>query len=196
MADKKISALPASTTPLTGTEVLPIVQSSTTKQVSVDNLTAGRTVKTGDVLVGATASALQGGGTGITIYHATSPEIKLINNATGTAAGDGLAFVMNGSSFTINNREVANVQINTSNTKRFEILSDGNVGLTTGNLSFDAADKGLVFTGGIIWRSGAGSPEGVLTAPVGSLYTNTAGGAGTTLYVKESGVSNTGWVGK
>ena len=44
MADVKISALPASTTPLAGTEVLPIVQSSTTKQVSVANLTAGRAV--------------------------------------------------------------------------------------------------------------------------------------------------------
>jgi hypothetical protein len=44
MADKKISALPASTTPLAGTEVLPIVQSSTTKQVSVANLTAGRAI--------------------------------------------------------------------------------------------------------------------------------------------------------
>lgn len=44
MADLKISALTASTTPLAGTEVLPIVQSSTTKQVSVANLTAGRNV--------------------------------------------------------------------------------------------------------------------------------------------------------
>lgn len=44
MADSKISALPASTTPLAGTEVLPIVQSSTTKQVSVANLTTGRAV--------------------------------------------------------------------------------------------------------------------------------------------------------
>lgn len=42
MADLKISALPASTTPLAGTEVLPIVQSGTTVQVSVANLTAGR----------------------------------------------------------------------------------------------------------------------------------------------------------
>ena len=39
MADTKISALPASTTPLAGTEVLPIVQSSVTVKVSVDNLT-------------------------------------------------------------------------------------------------------------------------------------------------------------
>jgi hypothetical protein len=44
MADSKISALPASTTPLAGTEVLPIVQSSATRQVSVANLTAGRAV--------------------------------------------------------------------------------------------------------------------------------------------------------
>jgi hypothetical protein len=44
MADTKISALPASTTPLAGTEVLPIVQSGATKQVSVANLTAGRSV--------------------------------------------------------------------------------------------------------------------------------------------------------
>jgi Chaperone of endosialidase len=44
MADTKISALTGATTPLAGTEVLPIVQSSTTKQVSVANLTAGRSV--------------------------------------------------------------------------------------------------------------------------------------------------------
>ena len=44
MADTKISGLPASTVPLAGTEVLPIVQSSTTKQVSIANVTAGRDV--------------------------------------------------------------------------------------------------------------------------------------------------------
>ena len=44
MADLKISQLPAATVPLAGTEVLPIVQSGTTKQVSVDNLTTGKDV--------------------------------------------------------------------------------------------------------------------------------------------------------
>jgi len=44
MADVKISGLPASTVPLGGTEVLPIVQSGVTKQVSVANLTAGRAI--------------------------------------------------------------------------------------------------------------------------------------------------------
>lgn len=46
------------------------------------------------------------------------------------------------------------------------------------------------------WTSGAGTPEGAVTATVGSLYTRTDGGAATTLYVKESGEGNTGWVAK
>jgi hypothetical protein len=44
MADLKISQLPAATVPLGGSEVLPIVQSGTTKQVTVDNLTTGKAV--------------------------------------------------------------------------------------------------------------------------------------------------------
>lgn len=51
-------------------------------------------------------------------------------------------------------------------------------------------------TGTAVWKSGAGTPEGVVTAAVGSLFTRTNGGAGTTLYVKESGTGNTGWVAK
>jgi hypothetical protein len=49
---------------------------------------------------------------------------------------------------------------------------------------------------GVKWIAGSNSPEGVVTAPVGSLYSRTNGGAGTSLYVKESGAGNTGWVGK
>jgi hypothetical protein len=51
-------------------------------------------------------------------------------------------------------------------------------------------------TTAVFITSGAGSPESVVTAPVGSLYTRTDGGAGTTLYVKESGTGSTGWVAK
>ena len=65
MADTKISALTASTTPLAGTEVLPIVQSGTTKQVSVANLTAGRAVSassvtatTGNFIVGTSGQGI------------------------------------------------------------------------------------------------------------------------------------------
>ena len=44
MSDKKISQLTASTTPLAGTEVLPVVQGGNTVKVSVDNLTTGKNV--------------------------------------------------------------------------------------------------------------------------------------------------------
>jgi len=43
---------------------------------------------------------------------------------------------------------------------------------------------------------GTGTPEAVYTAPVGAMYRRLDGGASTTLYVKESGAGNTGWVGK
>lgn len=49
---------------------------------------------------------------------------------------------------------------------------------------------------GADYIAGTGSPEGVVTAPIGSVYTNKTGGAGTTLYIKESGAGNTGWVAK
>jgi hypothetical protein len=48
----------------------------------------------------------------------------------------------------------------------------------------------------VFWTSGSGSPEGVVTAPIGSIYTRTDGGAGTTLYVKEANTSANGWVAK
>jgi len=47
---------------------------------------------------------------------------------------------------------------------------------------------------GVTWTSGDGAPN--FAASPGSLYTNTAGGSGTTLYVKESGTGTSGWVGK
>lgn len=43
---------------------------------------------------------------------------------------------------------------------------------------------------------GTGSPEGIVTASQGSIYHNRSGGAGTSVYFKENGSGNTGWVGK
>lgn len=48
----------------------------------------------------------------------------------------------------------------------------------------------------ILFLIGAGSPEGVVTAGIGSIYQRTNGGANTSMYVKESGTGNTGWVAK
>jgi hypothetical protein len=103
MADSKISALPASTTPLAGTEVLPIVQSSTTRQVSVANLTAGRaisatqlTLTTGNLIVasgfGIDFSATSGTG--------TSELFADYEEGTFTAARTGFTEVLAGGTIT------------------------------------------------------------------------------------------------
>lgn len=59
---------------------------------------------------------------------------------------------------------------------------------------FDGVEKVVWHAGnaGPFYR-GAGSPEGVVTAPPGALYQNTNGGQGTTLYYKATGTGNTGW---
>jgi len=64
MADVKISGLPASTTPLAGTEVLPIVQGGQTRQVSVANLTAGRAVSASSLALTGSALPVTSGGSG------------------------------------------------------------------------------------------------------------------------------------
>lgn len=92
MADTKISALTVATTPLAGTEVLPIVQSGVTKQVSVANLTAGRAVSA-DSLTLTNALTAANGGTGQSSYtvgdllyaSGTTALSKLADVATGNA---------------------------------------------------------------------------------------------------------------
>ena len=80
MADVKISALPVATTPLDGTELVPIVQGGVTEQVTVTNLTAGRTVAAGTVNVDAnTASAAvritqTGAGNALVVEDSTNPD--------------------------------------------------------------------------------------------------------------------------
>lgn len=44
--------------------------------------------------------------------------------------------------------------------------------------------------------SGVGSPEGVVSAGIGSIYMRTDGGASTSIYVKESGTDASGWIPK
>lgn len=54
----------------------------------------------------------------------------------------------------------------------------------------------FIGAGNVSQNSGAGSPEGSITAVVGSTFQRSDGGAGTCFYVKESGTGNTGWVAK
>lgn len=68
-------------------------------------------------------------------------------------------------------------------------------GALPGVASFRSNELRLEQTG-VRWIAGAGSPEGAVSAPVGSFYSRTDGGVGTSFYVKESGAGNTGWAAK
>jgi hypothetical protein len=124
MADSKISALPASTTPLAGTEVLPIVQSSTTKQVSVANLTAGRAVATGALTVTGDATL----STGDLIISASGKGVKYPVPAGGSALAP--AFSAYGNAIqSLSNNTATKVAYNTS-------VFDTNSNYSTANARF------------------------------------------------------------
>lgn len=67
---------------------------------------------------------------------------------------------------------------------------------TTDTVDFQRNDfpaANVIRLGAVKILQGAGSPESVVTAPLGSLYLRNDGGVGTTLYVKSTGTGNTGW---
>jgi len=81
---------------------------------------------------------------------------------------------------------------------RFSRRTDGKMTWGNGTDAGDtflarSAPKVFLVNNEVKIATGAGSPENVVTAPVGSLYLRTDGGANTTLYIKETGATNTGW---
>ena len=197
MADTKISALTSATTPLAGTEVLPIVQSGATVKVPVSSLTAGRAVAglsfaATDALTCISPSLASGVQLGSTTAYVLTRTLNTYSNGgvfngydtasqTGVIAG---------------NNELDVYTYGANWQKTFSFSGSGNATAVIGNLAVSTSGKGVTLPGGITWTSGSGSPEGVVTAPIGSLFSRSDGSAGTSLYVKESGSGNTGWVGK
>ena len=131
MADKKISALTAATTPLAGTEVLPIVQGTpaATVKVSVANLTAGRAVSTGALSVVAGNATLDNGyflngklvaGTSVGMLRRNSSDKVAIDE-------DGYGVVMGFGG-------------------RYSFAGGGDFTTNIGNIIFGAAAKGVNFT--------------------------------------------------
>ncbi|HEY3804348.1 MAG TPA: hypothetical protein VGL61_17145 [Kofleriaceae bacterium] len=65
----------------------------------------------------------------------------------------------------------------------------------TGSISASAVHIGGA--NGPVWSTGTGNPNGSIVGSVGDMFTRTDGGAGSTLYVKESGAdTSAGWVAK
>lgn len=135
MADKKISALPAATVPLAGTEVLPLVQGGTTDKVSVANLTSGRTIDfAGSYATNATAATFRGYSIGgaDTATEFGSLKMEVSTGVMRLAAG-----------FTGWGGQLA---LSTDGVDRVTVSTAGNATLNTGNLVVGTAGKGIDFS--------------------------------------------------
>jgi len=67
---------------------------------------------------------------------------------------------------------------------------------TTETVEIDGSTGRITFgdnTAGPVVLAGSGTPEGVITAPVGSWFLRSDGGVATVVYVKQTGTGNTGW---
>jgi hypothetical protein len=163
MADVKISGLPASTVPLAGTEVLPIVQGGATKQVSIANLTVGRAIAatsiTTDTYKAASSSggALQnsggtpqlqwgaGGGNNLSVdvainINPANAAVAISPTGTGTVAISpaGALTINPTAASTINNTSIG---ATTASTGRFTSVT-----ATTGNVVIGTSGQGIDFS--------------------------------------------------
>jgi hypothetical protein len=111
MADTKISALTSATTPLAGTEVLPIVQGGTTVKVSAANITAGRAVSASSLSTG-TTDVFAKVGTQLSGGNAILSRFNASNKPTGiyTGGSSGESFI--GANLNWSSGNVFNYQLN------------------------------------------------------------------------------------
>lgn len=114
-----------------------------------------------------------------------SPVLRLRVDGTTTSEYEWGIYTADGYVFALRNvtfgQNVINVAAGTSFSNALQIKTSGAIGV-----------KGTAAE----IHSGTGSPEGAVEAPRGSIFMRTDGGAGTSLYVKESGTTSSGWVGK
>ena len=137
MADLKISQLTGATTPLAGTEVVPLVQSGTTKKVSVADLTAGRAVEMLRLYSGIAYNA----GRRINTQSNTGETAAFIGGPNGYAlidnVGSGYSYLSQSVSLTVQDMASNPVAIFDAATKNISFY---------GNLTQLAAAKGVNFT--------------------------------------------------
>ena len=112
MADTKISALPAASTPLTGSEVVPLNQSGVTSNVTVANLTAGRNVYANNFIPSVTTTAASATPINLT---ANSTQYQTVNGTTTSQQfnlPDATTLSVGDTYYFNNNLTVSSVQVN------------------------------------------------------------------------------------
>jgi hypothetical protein len=150
MADSTISALPVSTVPLAGTEVLPIVQSGVTKKVSVENLTVGKTVTSAALLAESnnsfnpvTLATFRN-----TQIPATAKNIRLLfqcKDTVGTNKDAAYIQTVSSGNIGVSSFEIA-TRVSDVVANSFEITTARDVKATSGNFIPGTAAKGVNFT--------------------------------------------------
>lgn len=165
MADTKISALPSATTPLAGTEVLPVVQGGTTDKVSVANLTAGRDVAVKKLQP--TDNIEIASGKGVDFTAAGGDVLTMYDEGTWTPAPNSGSF----SSATGTYTKIGRVVILT-----FDVIV-GTGGGSTVNAPFTAAITAAsgIYTSGQGFGAGTTSPTAIIGATGATIYFRTVG---------------------
>jgi hypothetical protein len=134
----------------------------------------------------------------VTIRHSdTSVASMTVSNANG-----GSTYGIDTSGNAIINSGVSSAKVQLAGTDHLSLSvarlspagSTKALGTSTDRWSALYLGQSGVDIGGMNLYSGSGTPEGAVAAPVSSIYFRTNGAAGTVLYMKETGVGNTGWV--
>jgi hypothetical protein len=140
MTDKKISQLTAATTPLAGTEVLPIVQSGSTVKVAISDVTAGRSVATGPL----TSTVGDNGAISITQNGANQTGyINFVDSDAGLAGR--IKYDHSNNSLQFFSNSVEQVRLESSGTF---IVKNGGVTVTAGDFLLDTNGKSFIGNSG------------------------------------------------
>jgi hypothetical protein len=114
-----------------------------------------------------------------------------------TGNGSQTVFNITGASTTLGTAYLVTIDGITQDSANYTITAGSPYTLTISTVPNGSVIVITSLTAGLAnWITGFGSPNGVVTAPIGSVYTNLTGGSLSTLYVKESGSGNVGWIAK
>lgn len=126
MADKKISELVSASTPLSGTETIPIVQGGVTKKATPGNMTLGQSINPFSITV-----------------SSSTPTITLND----TDAGHQTTFQEVGSNFELWSKNgVARIYVGGSKIEALQAQADGDILCPSGNFVVGTAGKGIDFS--------------------------------------------------
>lgn len=188
MADLKISQLTAATTPLAGTEVVPLVQSGETKKVTVDSLTKGRTVNAQSFDTDVTAAGVTLSGTTLA---ADGTDANIDINITPKGTGSAVIPKADINGGTVDGTVIGGSSAAAATVTSLTSAADNNIAIsgmyvrTKGGTLVPAGTPVTMFTVAL----GNFTGRGVRIAAFARLF---SGGGGSRVFYRESLINETG----